>query len=222
MRESASGEHVKGDIGQVPLRRRGRFGEPARSRAASKPARAQLIAAALGVAAALLVAAPPPGAVAAPEPDPHPSATQRDATPAPDPFRASAPTVPTRDSVPTPPSASPPTYEPAERASSPRTSSVERPAGAKPKPQSRGSTKPKTQAKPEAAALVGLAASAHGVRSGEQPLRAATATATAAGVAVARITDPMILGALGLLTLVLSSAGLLLVLDRAERMGARA
>jgi hypothetical protein len=67
-----------------------------------------------------------------------------------------------------------------------------------------------------------VVAAASGARSGKQSLRIAGAS-TAAEVSVARTTaDPMILAAFALLTLALSSAGLLLVLERSHREGVHA
>jgi hypothetical protein len=97
--------------------------------------------------------------------------------------------------------------------------SYKRPAAAE-----RAATKPEPKAKPKAKPPVATAkaqAPVPSARGGKQPIRVAGASITV--VSAARTTrDRMILGALALLTLVLSSATLLLILDRSERRGVRA
>jgi hypothetical protein len=67
-----------------------------------------------------------------------------------------------------------------------------------------------------------VVAAASGARSGKQSLRIAAAS-TAAENSVARTTpDPMVLAAFALFTLALSSAGLLLVLERSHGAGVQA
>ena len=222
MRASASGELVKVEIGQV-LRRSSRLWKPARGSAASRGPSARLVGASLGVAAVLL-GGQPLGAAAAPGPDPHPSATQPAARPAPDPAPpASRQSAPTPDSVDEVASSSSSAYEPAAQPSSPPSASVVRPRVTKPAPRPKTSAKPKksAQAKPKAAAAKVPSLTARG-EDGNETVRVG-ARSTAAAVSVAKsATDPMVLGAFALLTLVLSSAGLLLVLHRSVRSGARA
>jgi hypothetical protein len=67
-----------------------------------------------------------------------------------------------------------------------------------------------------------VVAAASGARSGKHSLRI-DAASTAAEVSIAGTTpDPLVLAGLALLTLALSSAGLLLVLERSHREGVHA
>ena len=221
MSASASGELVKVEIEQV-LRRSSRLWKSARGSAASRRPSARLVGASLGVGAAL-VAAQPLGAAAAPGPDPHPSATQPAGAPAPDPAPASQQSAPTPDAVDEVASGSSSVYEPAaQQPSSPPTASVEQPRATKPAPRPKPVARPKT--KPLAktitpAAKVPAVAAREG--RGNEPARVAAGSTAVVSVAKSA-TDPMALGAFALLTLALSSAGLLLVLYRSERSGARA
>ena len=213
---SASGELVKGKTVQVPRRRFCRLVRPARHRAAMMRPSAAFAGLTLLAAAALAVQ--PSGAGAVPRPDPDPSATQPATTPTPDPAPSPTsvvrPTAPTPDRAPPTPRVSSSTVESVPATSSARPAAAER-TGVAPKP------KAKTKPKPNVAASAGQA-HAPRARSGKQSIRTA-ATSTAGAVSATRTTkDPMILGALALLTLVLSSASLLVVLDRSERQGAGA
>lgn len=220
MRVSTSGELVKSEVGQVPLRRSGRLWGPARRSAASASRDLRLVTALLGLAA-VLIAAQPLGAAAAPGPDPHPSATQPTGARTPD------PAPPSRQRAPTPGSAEAPNVsssadEPATEPSSPPRTSVERPRATKPAPRPRPSSMPKSKSrtKPAVAPAKEPATLARG-GGGNESARVA-ARSTAAVSAAKSTTDPMVLGAFALLTLALSSAGLLLVLHRSERSEARA
>ena len=217
MRVSTSGELVKGEVGQVALRRSGRLWGPARRSVASGPDLRS--ANALVLLAAVLVAALPVGAAAVPGPDPHPSAGQQAGTPTPDPAPAKRQTATPGPATDVASGSS--TYGTSAEPSPPATTSVERPRAAKPAPRPRTTAKPKAKARTKAKAA-GPRLPTPTVRRGEnEPVRVA-ARSTAA-VSVARsATDPMVLGAFALLTLALSSAGLLLVLLRSERSGVRA
>jgi hypothetical protein len=212
---SASGELVKGTVGQAPRRRSGRLWGPAGGSTALRLPSAELVGAALFAAAALAVAVEPSGASAVPGPDPHPWATRPATTPAPDPSPAARSTPPTPDSAPLSPIVSSSTVESVPPASYTRPAAAQRTA-TKPKP------KAKPKAKPNAKSHIATAkaqAPVPSARTGRQPIRVAAPSTTAASAA--RITkDPMILGALALLMLVLLSASLLLVLDRSESHGA--
>ena len=209
MRASASGELVKGEVGQARLRRCGRLWEPTGGRASSKPG--SRLATVLLAVAAMLVAAHPGGAAAVRGPDPHPSARHPTKTPVPDPSPASGQAAPTPAAHATPSVSSPPQV-------SERPVSATRPRS-EPSAPSRSTVEARAKAKVMAAAALGAAASR--ARGGKQ-LRVA-ATSTPAEVFVARTTtDPMLLGAFALLTLTLTSSGLLLILQRSARQGARA
>ena len=94
-----------------------------------------------------------------------------------------------------------------------------REAGADANPRPRPRAEPKPKPKPT---VSGTKMSASTPRNANQAIRAA-ATSTAAAVAASGTpTDSMVLGALALLTLGLSSVALLVVLDRSERRGAGA
>lgn len=210
---SASGELVNGTTGQAPQRRSGRFLGPAGGLTASRLPRPKLVGAALFAAAALTVAMEPSGASAVPRPDPHPSATQPATTPTPDPSPAARSAPPTPDSAPLGPSVSASAVESVPPASYKRPAAVER-AAPKPEPKAKPKAKPPV-------ATAKAQAPVPSARGGKQPIRVAGASITV--VSAARTTqDAMILGALALLTLVLSSATLLLILDRSERRGVRA
>lgn len=218
MRASASGELVKDEVGQVPLRRCCRAWGPGGDGVASGWPRTRLLAASIAVVAAL-VAAQPHVAAAQPGPDPHPSATQPTGTPTPDPAPGSRRSAPTPDSATAVASGSSSAYEPAAEQSSPPTR-VEQPRAAKPAPRPRPTARPKARAKQQAAAATAPTPTARG-GSGRESGRVAAKPAAAVSVAKSA-TDPMVLGAFALLTLALSSAGMLLVLHRSERPGARA
>jgi cytoskeletal protein RodZ len=216
MRASASGELVKDEVGQVLLRRCCRAWGPGGDGVASGWPSTRLLAASIGVVAAL-VAAQPHLAAAQPEPDPHPSATQPTGTPTPDPAPGSRRSAPTPDSATAVASGSSSAYEPS---STPTT--VEKPRAAKPAPRPRPTArpKPKPRAKKPAAAATAPTPTARG-GNGKESVRVAAKPSAAVSVAKSA-TDPMVLGAFALLTLALSSTGMLLVLHRSERPGARA
>jgi hypothetical protein len=218
MRASASGELVKVEVGQAMLRLCGRLLEPGRRSASPRRLGTALLA-----VAAVLVAAQPLGAAGAQVPDPHPSAAQTTRTPTPDPSPTGAPANQTLTPAPSAPNAASTTYEPVTTPSSGQ-SSVQRPTSAKPRQPSEPTTRPRpsARAKPTTLAAPVVAAAASAARSGKQSLRIAAAP-TAAEVSVAQTTpDPLVLAALALLTLALSSAGLLLVLERSHREGVHA
>lgn len=218
MRASASGELVKDEVGQVPLRRCCRAWGPVGGGVSSGRPCTRLMAASIGVVAAL-VATQPQVVAAQPGPDPHPSATQPTGRPSPDPAPGN------RQSAAKPDSASPVASRPssadepaAERSSPPTT--VEQPRAAKPAPRPRRTAKPKARAKQQAAAATAPTPTADG---GKRKESARVAATSATAVSAARsATDPMVLGGFALLTLALSSAGMLLVLRRSEHSGARA
>jgi hypothetical protein len=222
MRASASGELVKDEVGQATLRRCGRLLEPRRRSAASGLPRAGLVAVSLAVAV-VLIAAQPLRAATPPGPDPHPSATQPAGAPTPDPSPRGAPTDEAFTPAPSAPSAPSTTYEPVTTPSSGQPS-AQRPMSAKQRQPSEPSTgtRPTGRAQPTRMTAPVVVAAASGARNGKQSLRVATAP-IAAEVSVVRTTpDPMVLAALALLTLALSSAGLLLVLERSHGAGVHA
>jgi cytoskeletal protein RodZ len=218
MRASASGELVKDEVGQVPLRRCSRAWGPGWGSVASEWPSTRLLAASIGVVAALVAGQPQVGA-AQPGPDPHPSATQPTGTPTPDPAPGSRRSAPTPDSTAAVASGSSSAYEPAAERSSPPTT-VEQPRAAKPAPRPRPTAKPKARVKEQAAAATAPTPTPRG-GSGKESVRVAAKPSAAVSVAKSA-TDPMVLGAFALLTLALSSAGMLLVLHHSERSGARA
>lgn len=222
MRESASGELVKSEVGQVRLRRCGEVGGPARPSAASRPKSVPLVAA-FGVAVVLL--ATPRLAVGAPGPDPHPSARQPVGSPTPDPSPADTQVARTPEPVRAAPSVTT-THEPVTTPSSSRSAPARTRTSPKPKPtptpRPSARTSPTAQAKVKTAAVGGLTAAASGARSGEHQSPLAAASTAVTDSVEPPASDPMVLGAFALLTLALASAGLLLILGRSHRRGAQA
>jgi hypothetical protein len=182
---------------------------------------ARCVATVLGVIAPL-VAAQPLGA-APPGPDPHPAANQSTNAPTPDPAPASEQTARTPGSGLVEPEASFGADVRVVSRPSQHTTSVERPATVKPNSQRDQNAKAQQPAnklaKPKPTPAKVLAPAPRG-RGGEQPVRVAATSAAGIGVTEAA-TDPIVLGGLALLTLALSSAGLLLVLQRSRLQGIR-
>jgi hypothetical protein len=194
------------------LRRRSRPRRAARRRAASGPvSRSPRIL----VLVAALVVTLTPQAHGAPEPDPYRPTTATVSSPTPDPHPSSGGTTPTptRTTAPSPspqPESLPPTIE-----------STPPPSSTGPEATERAVTKPKPMPNPKTPATNAGTAGQRS-RDGNGSIRAAaTATSVAASTANAAM-EPMILGALALLTLAVSSASLLFVLDRTERQGGAA
>jgi hypothetical protein len=199
---------------QDTLRRRGRPRWAAGTHAARRPVTLSPRVLVLGMALITVIA--PQAQGAAPEPDPYVPTTATVVSPSPDPHPSAGDSRPTRARTtspsPSPESPSPKIESPTSSAA--RQETTER-AVTRPKPTPRTTQKPKAPAKT-------AETPAGDPRSEKGSIRAAT-TAAADTVSAARTTtDPMILGALALLTLAFSSAGLLLVLGRYERQGARA